>query len=44
MRVAPSRSAPAASGYLSKCEFSAPGAISPKAFPDLEVAVREIFA
>jgi Uma2 family endonuclease len=35
---------PAANGYVSKFEFSAPSAISPKAFPDIEVAVRDIFA
>jgi Uma2 family endonuclease len=35
---------PAANGYLSKFEFSAPSAISPKDFPDIEVAVREILA
>jgi Uma2 family endonuclease len=35
---------PAANGYVSKFEFSAPSAISPKAFPDIEVAVRKIFA
>ena len=35
---------PAAKGYVRKLEFSAPNAISPQAFPDVEVAVREIFA
>ncbi len=35
---------PGANGYVSKLEFSAPGAISPNAFPQVEVAVREIFA
>ena len=35
---------PAAKGYVRKLEFSAPNAISPQVFPDVEVAVREIFA
>jgi Uma2 family endonuclease len=35
---------PAASGYISKLEFSAPSAISPEAFPNIEVALRELFA
>jgi Uma2 family endonuclease len=35
---------PAAKCYVRKLEFSAPNAISPQAFPDVEVAVREIFA
>jgi len=35
---------PAAKGYARKLDFSAPNAISPQAFPDVEVAVREIFA
>jgi Uma2 family endonuclease len=35
---------PAANGYVSEFEFSGPGTISPQAFPDIEVAVREILA
>ena len=35
---------PAAKGYVRKLEFSAPNVISSQAFPDVEVAVREIFA
>jgi hypothetical protein len=33
---------PAAKGYVSKLEFSAPNTVSPQAFPDLKVAVGEI--
>jgi Uma2 family endonuclease len=35
---------PAANGYVGEFEFSGPGTISPQAFPDIEVAVREILA
>jgi Uma2 family endonuclease len=35
---------PSAKGYVRKLEVSAPNAISPQAFPGVEVAVREMFA
>jgi Uma2 family endonuclease len=34
---------PTAKGYIRKAEFEAPDAVAPHAFPDLEIAVGQIF-